>query len=833
MAYEYPVKYFRDNLIFTTNDVWAFYRMGGIAYNFESTDNKKSILSTVSRFIANIGSEAKIYVIPVAQDIELHYRKEIAKLNPADELYQSSVEHMTEVKNELIARLEEEVANDYEIYVSVKLEVENDKSFKEMTQDPAKAITNLMTTQDKKILKSKLRAAKKASKRVGETLSKRIRIAEVSPEVTQWLIKRPFHRGFSEVPLRVNFDGSMWEQPFEEEEDAIVPDTNSIITLQNETLVDATRKENYVKVYNSDGGVSYQAFLGMSFIPDGILFPDGEWLLMLQDYDVATEVCISIKNLEYDKALKKVERNRDEIKGQIKHVAENDDDIPEELFESRESSEELKQELKRFNDPLTQTSVTFCIAHKDPAVLERKVTEIRSAYKDVEFQLERGFPDQMTFFYQMLPGTPEMSPYVMKLPPRTLAASMFPVVRVLGDKNGQYIGTTGVIGKSVFLDPSNAPARDRSGSMAFLGTLGGGKSFNANLMVYLSVMAGGKGLIIDPKGERKYWEDNLPELKGHINVTTLSSSEEDRGKLDPFIVHRGSPNEAAELALNMMCELYGIKTQTKEYIAVAEAINKVKDMPMPSMLRVVKTLTEVPETDDLYDESRLLARSMKSTMQIGMASLIFGKGNEKGLSFDKRVNILQVQNIQMPEPNTQKEDYTTVERLSTVLMLPISSFAKRFASAPQDRDKFKVVILDESWVLLRTQMGKALYSFLARMGRSLNTSAIFIGHSAKDVSDEGIKAAITYKFCFRVSEKTEAKQTLEFLGLEQTDDNIEWLLGLGNGQCLFKDLDDNIDVLQFDAVHERLIRAFDTNPTRQKKREETYDEYEEGGEEYE
>ena len=104
------------------------------------------------------------------------------------------------------------------------------------------------------------------------------------------------------------------------------------------------------------------------------------------------------------------------------------------------------------------------------------------------------------------------------------------------------------------------------------------------------------------------------------------------------------------------------------------------------------------------------------------------------------------------------------------------------------------------------------------MGRSLNTGAIFIGHSAKDVADEGITAAITYKFCFRVSEKKEAKRTLEFLGLEPTDENINIMLNLGNGQCLFKDLAGNIDILQFDAVQQHLFDAFDTNPTRQKEK---------------
>ena len=84
-----------------------------------------------------------------------------------------------------------------------------------------------------------------------------------------------------------------------------------------------------------------------------------------------------------------------------------------------------------------------------------------------------------------------------------------------------------------------------------------------------------------------------------------------------------------------------------------------------------------------------------------------------------------------------------------MLMLPISSFAKKFVKS--DPSVFKVVLLDESWALKKTSMGQALYEYLARTGRSQNASAIFIGHSVGDVSEKGIREALTYKFIFRVN----------------------------------------------------------------------------------
>ena len=38
---------------------------------------------------------------------------------------------------------------------------------------------------------------------------------------------------------------------------------------------------------------------------------------------------------------------------------------------------------------------------------------------------------------------------------------------------------------------------------------------------------------------------------------------------------------------------------------------------------------------------------------------------------------------------------------------------------------------------------------------------------------------------------------------------------LGNGECLFQDLDGRVGLLKFDAVYEHLIKAFDTNPNQE------------------
>lgn len=228
------------------------------------------------------------------------------------------------------------------------------------------------------------------------------------------------------------------------------------------------------------------------------------------------------------------------------------------------------------------------------------------------------------------------------------------------------------------------------------------------------------------------------------------------------------------------------------------------------MNALVEILSKFPDDDELQSTAKNLARKIKLLREGGMAKLLFGYGNEDGLCFDKKINILQIQNLTMPAPTTPKEDYKQNERLSTVLMLPIASFAMQFAAA--NRNEFDIVVLDESWALNTTQMGKKLFDSLARMGRSLYACAIFIGHSTTDIKGEGIKEAITYKFCFKAKTREEISRVLEFLNLEPTEENIELVSSLPNGQCLFQDLDNHVGVLRFDAIWQDVIDAFNTTP---------------------
>ena len=532
---------------------------------------------------------------------------------------------------------------------------------------------------------------------------------------------------------------------------------------------------------------------------------------MLQQHNKNAEIYIDIKNIENREALKKIDYQRRAANSQIENIQKANAEIPDDLLESKEEIDALESILKTYKFPLSQVSVTICLSDSNIERLEEKAEYIRKEYEDLNFSIERPLTDQISLFMQTVPTVSFMvSDFIMKFTPTAIASGIIGATHDLGDPVGAYIGTTGVENKPVFLDLKQACLSNTSASTTFYGNLGVGKSFNANLLTYLHVLYGAYGLIIDPKGERTHWVDEMTALNGLITLVTLSANPYYKGSLDPFNIFKDDISEANDLAINILSELFKINPKDTKYTALLEALNNMKNENLPSMERLADILADFPPNDELKKDALLLSRQIKLLQTSGMSQLLIGNGTEKAITLNNRLNILQVQNLKLPSPDTKKDDYTQEESISTVLMMVITAFARKFVHS--HKNNFKVILFDESWMLGKTIEGEKLMSYVARMSRSLYTSMILNGHSVTDLPNEGIRNSITYKFCFKTGNANEAERMLDFLKLEKTDDNIRLITELENAQCLFQDLNGRTGILNFDAVFQDIIDLFSTTP---------------------
>ena len=110
--------------------------------------------------------------------------------------------------------------------------------------------------------------------------------------------------------------------------------------------------------------------------------------------------------------------------------------------------------------------------------------------------------------------------------------------------------------------------------------------------------------------------------------------------------------------------------------------------------------------------------------------------------------------------------------------------------------------------------GAKLIPEVSRMGRSRNTALIMVSQNAGDLLNEQVTNCISSVFAFRSSERTEVANVLALLGLEQSEEHKAALRALGNGECIFRDLDGRAGRIGVDLISDDLRQCLDTNPTR-------------------
>lgn len=823
--YQCPISFFTKNMIFNQDkSTWAVYKLSGFDYDFLDDDAKIKILHKTARFLSGIMSEAQILMLPIEQDIQGQFESLRRHLTKRDPLYEGALYHLNETEKYLVKNTKNQGdANDYSSYIVVKLsdsgeyELLSDlkQGFQYFIKDPVNAINTFMALDTRDILETRLTHCEDMADKWFYAQNKKLQLMPVDGQELQWLIRRGSFRGISgnhlfyaDIEKNNTWNPAVDRNETQNGEKILRPYSKDIVSLFSGSI---HQEKRYLKVVHDKNRISYQTFLVFTHIPEVLEHPGNEWLYMLQQLNVQAEVCIHIKTKDYREAIRKVESKKMEIDSQMEHIYGAGGDIPDDLAEGKEYADILEAELKSQRYPLLETVVTISIAADNPEELEKKAVTVRGIYEDFAFGIERPLADQLKLFMQCIPGMGVLTgDYIMPLTPVTLASGIIGATHELGDNVGPYIGTTGAEGKQVFLDLGRACLLNKSASATFYGNLGVGKSFNANLLLFLTVLYGGYGLIFDPKGERSHWVEEFPLLQGQISLVTLSPDKKNQGKLDPYNMYLDNRDEADELALNVISELLRIAPASEEYTAILEAQRIMRQDDIPSMRKLIAILRDFPREDELSERARYLARRLGLQAEAGMSRLLFGDGSEDAITLKNRLNILQIENLKMPSPNTPKDNYTSEEMQSLVLMAVASHFAKKFAL--EKRDVFSVVLFDESWMLGKTAEGVKLFDYLSRMGRSLYTGCIFNGHSVTDIPSEGIKNTISYKFCFQTTTDGEAERMCEYMDLEATQENKDVLKNLKNGECLFQDLDRHIGILHFDAVFQDIIDLFSTTP---------------------
>ncbi|MCO8921174.1 ATP-binding protein, partial [Clostridioides difficile] len=571
--------------------------------------------------------------------------------------------------------------------------------------------------------------------------------------------------------------------------------------------------QRYLRLEHEDKE-SYVSYFTVNAIVGELDFPSSEiFYFQQQQFTFPVDTSMNVEIVENRKALTTVRNKKKELKDLDNHAYQAGSETSSNVVDALDSVDELETDLDQSKESMYKLSYVIRVSAPDLDELKRRCDEVKDFYDDLNVKLVRPAGDMLGLHSEFLPASKRyINDYVQYVKSDFLAGLGFGATQQLGETTGIYMGYSVDTGRNVYLQPSLA-SQGVKGTVtnalasAFVGSLGGGKSFCNNLLVYYSVLFGGQALLLDPKSERGNWKETLPEIAHEINIVNLTSDKDNAGLLDPFVIMK-NVKDAESLAIDILTFLTGISSRDGEKFPVLrKAVRSVTQSDKRGLLHVI---------DELRREdtpvSRNIADHIDSFTDYDFAHLLFSDGTvENAISLDNQLNIIQVADLVLPDKDTTFEEYTTIELLSVSMLIVISTFALDFIHS--DRSIFKIVDLDEAWAFLNVAQGETLSNKLVRAGRAMQAGVYFVTQSSGDVSKESLKNNIGLKFAFRSTDINEIKQTLEFFGIDKDDENNQKRLrDLENGQCLLQDLYGRVGVVQIHPVFEELLHAFDTRP---------------------
>ena len=807
----YPIKYIENNLVWNSEgECFAYYELIPFNYSFLSLEQKDAVHDAFRQLIAQ-NRDGKIHALQISTESSIRAAQERSKKSVTGRLKEIACAEIDEQTENLIASLGDTQV-DYRFFLGFKLVVTDKelsvkdvgKQVKNVLFDVANAISSSFMGDFVSMPNDEIRRYSRMEKLMENKLSRRFKVRRLDKNDFGYLLEHIYGR------TGTAYEDFEFTLPLKKRKSDTLVKRYDLIKPAR-CLIE--EKQRYMRIKSEDSE-SYVAYFTISDVVGELDFPSSEiFYFQEQQFDFPIDTSMNVEIVTNKAALSTVRNKKKELKDLENHAWEANTETTNQVMDALESVDELETVLDQSKESMYKLSYVVRVTAPDTEELKRRCNQVRDFYDDASIKLVRPIGDMMGLHNEFIPSSKRyMNDYVQYVTSDFLAGLGFGATQMLGERDGIYLGYNVDTDQNVYVQPARA-AQGVKGSVtnalsgAFLGSLGGGKSLSFNLLTYYAVLNGAQALILDPKSERGLWKEKLPEIADEINIVNLTSDEENKGMLDPYIIMRKT-KDAESLALDVLTFLTGISSRDgKLFPVLRRAVRAVTNSEMRGLLRVIDALR-----DDGSETALAIADHIESFTDYDFAHLLFSNGKVKQtISLEKQLNIIQVADLVLPDKDTAPADYTTIEMLSISMLIVISTFALDFIHS--DRSIFKMVGLDEAWAFLNVAQGKTLANKLVRAGRSMNAAVYFVTQNAGDVADENIKNNIGMKFAFRSTDINEIKKTLEFFGLDSEDENNQKRLrNLENGQCLFQDLYGRVGVIKFHVMFDYLFNAFDTRP---------------------
>jgi hypothetical protein len=585
----------------------------------------------------------------------------------------------------------------------------------------------------------------------------------------------------------------------------------------------------YVRV-EAAGSTSYHACLVMSEMPSTWTFPAAGGVLagLESAAEAATDgevieadVCVRIRRISNTDAVKQVRRKRSKLAWQRGEYAGNVTGVPGSVGSSLAALSELEAALEANRaEPELQCTTIVHLADRSLERLERHATALQAQLEPANYGLVRPLGEQLRLLAMMLPGSPTTAPaadFRQHLLARDLASCLPLCGGGVGDDRGGLFGSLLDSGLSdpVLLDPSRGPRENRSGNLAGVGGLGGGKSVAAKRLIETVIADGGQVITIDRGHEYVRFAEALAKLGVSTQVIRLGV---DTGVcLDPLRVFRDT--ERVSVTVGFLAQLCAADAGSLEATTLAEAVETVAARRDARLVDVIDELNHRGQQD--APEAVVLARKLGRYARMDrVGQVTFGDGDP--LDLTASFVVISAAGLDLVPREVLENEHLSRRMLDSqvaaqALLFLTAAVARRSTFA--DPSRFAVALLDEWWGLKGSPHGEALVNDWLRTSRKYNAAVWLFSQDAGDIDAE-VRGFLGLRLVFRQNSSSAARAALELLELDATDDLVRRLCsqnptdgGFASGMCLFSDVTGRIGHVQVhQALHPVLREAADTRP---------------------
>ncbi|MCZ0070323.1 VirB4-like ATPase ConE [Bacillus sonorensis] len=817
MRLKTPMKAIHKNLLLTrTGDVWAYYRIKSNSIPMQNKEKVESYKKKWQHLFEEITSYEDFHLMMYPSEYELEKRfKDLETDIAAD-----AMDVARYYNEETVRLLEQRLGRltKYDFILGVKLK---------------SSLVNISVELKDNILSFFNTATDTVVKMLGWEQSVSTSFFEKYEEVEETLANiMASVRGerLSETEMtyinRYHFVRGLKHQTNEESE---IKDVRSITN----TIIDPT--DPSVLHLHSDQDEGYSAFV----VIDEFLHNMSESDLFYEAQSLPFPVEVQMKIQTESKSITKPALNlkRQQLKEEQKEQQSTGDRSDVSTVTSATMIRHLQDEIKK-EDVHVMNWLSVIVVHgKTKKECVGKATIVKRHLKGAGITCRLPVADQLNLFYKMLPGEKldiTDKNWIQKTTQDGVAESLFAVNSDIGSKIGFFLGWVDRFQEHTDLESAIMSSRDfvlfhpflanqqlkgsktRSPHCLITGDTGNGKSYLAKLIFNYISMLNIKSLYIDPKKEMRKWiqrvlndeyiRENFPLYIAHLekyNYITLDhENTHNWGALDPISFL--PPMKAKELVQVIFEQVYDFKGKddinTAFLRATSEVIDAKQNGEQVGSLDIIRKMQSHPE-----EAVQKAGDYLNEVVSDSILKLCIHDGSNPALSLEKRITILEVENMDLPDHAERLENYTISQLKSSAVMFALGKFCELFG---MNQDEQTVEFIDEAWIFTTSQQGKKVERQMRRIGRSYNNAEYFISQSTKDALKEEDSGNFGVAFAF--DEPNEREEVLKWMNMEVTKENKKMMESMFQGQCLFKDYYGRTSKISIECLFEEWQGALKT-----------------------